>query len=60
MNTMIVIVPLGGSIVTLNRGGTMMSTKKYRIRLTTDELRWYPKKLDNWLRESPAPKITGN
>ena len=23
------------------------------------ELRWYPK-LDNWLRESPAPKITGN
>ena len=33
-NWPLVIVPLGGSIVTLNRGGTMMSTKKYRIRLT--------------------------
>ena len=30
----IVIVPLGGSIVTLNRGGTMMSTKKYLLYQT--------------------------
>jgi len=37
MKTLIVIVPLGVQSITLSRGGIMMSTKKYRIRLTTDE-----------------------